>query len=164
MKIWNKFAILATASLVSSAIYAKSQVEHQVHVAGPDTPVLCEEGDSSCDKNFSLTAIVMSDGSVKGQYVDRFAGESKGFSAQIDCVSINDNKAWLSGIIKNGDYAGIEDSIGRRVATFVADNGKNNEAPFDQISFSYLVNDNFDCFSQPDWPLMDMPKGQVNIK
>jgi hypothetical protein len=105
----------------------------------------------------------MSNGKIVGNYVDRFAGDSKGFMAKIDCVSINDNKAWISGIIKNGDYAGL-DSIGRRVATLVVDNGKNIEFPFDQISFSFLVADSHDCSNQPDWQLLDMPKGQVSIR
>jgi hypothetical protein len=154
---------ITIACVLSGNIQAKSRIEHQVHVGGPDSSGLCEDGDQACDKNFHLTSLVMSNDKIVGNYVDRFAGDSKGFMAKIDCVSINDNKAWISGIIKNGDYAGL-DSIGRRVATLVVDNGKNIEFPFDQISFSILVPDSHDYSNQPDWPLLDMPNGQVSIR
>jgi hypothetical protein len=164
MKAKYTLSILTIAYVLSGNIQAKSGVEHQVHVGGPDASSLCEEGDQTCDKNFSLTALVMSNGKIVGNYVDRFAGDSKGFMAKIDCVSINDNKAWISGIIKNGEYLADIDAIGRRVATLVVDNGKNIESPFDQISFSFLVADSHDCSNQPDWPVFDMPKGQVSIR
>ncbi|MGS2720635.1 hypothetical protein [Paraglaciecola aestuariivivens] len=163
MKVAKIVVFLGTAITLIGTANAGSRVEQQVHVGGPDATSLCVEGDNTCDKNFSLTGLVLSDGRIKGNYVDRFAGESKGFSARVDCVSIIDNQAWISAVVKKGTYSDL-DIAGMRVTTMVVDNGKNNKSPYDQISFSYLVNDEFSCYSQPDLPLFDMPKGQVSIK
>ncbi|MFC6439655.1 hypothetical protein [Bowmanella sp. JS7-9] len=154
--------VIASSCALAQPLGANAGVENQVHVGGPD---VCEAlGDNpGCDKSFSLTALTMSNGKTMGQFQDGFGGDSGGHHTQIDCLSVNGNNAWVSGIVKHGMY-GDQDATGWRIATRVADNGHNQEAPFDQISFSWVVGEDFDCHSQPDWQLMDMPRGQVSVR
>ena len=129
-------------------------VLHSVHVGSPDAcagfglPV-------GCDANYSLTALMFVDGSVKGKFTDRFAG-GFGFSADIDCLFVVGNDAWVSGVITTPAFAGIP------VATRVQDNGTSkNDAP-DMISFSFAFQPS--CDNMVDYPLFPLMRGQVRIK
>lgn len=131
-------------------------IVHHVSAGGPDidTP----NYGPGADANYSLVANMMADGSVKGQYSDRFSQEhgGGGFHATIDCMTIVDNVAWLSGVITSGNSDGT-DLTGRRVLTKVVDNGKKD----DQISFSYYTNT--PCSAKPSSMALFPTRGQVMV-
>jgi hypothetical protein len=134
-----------------------------VHVGGPD---LCEgiDLDPGCNANFSLEVIEFADGSVSGQYSDRIGHGLDGFHAVIDCLSVDGNDAWVSGVITQGNI-GDFDLAGLDVATRVRDNGVSANDPADQISLSWIGLSAFSCTDQPlGAPLFDMPQGQVIVK
>lgn len=133
-------------------------VLYQAHVGGPDA---CDAFGArpGCDANFSLSARVYGDGSVKGEYTDRFAG-GDGFHAVIDCLWVGFNDAWVSGYITQGTFDG-QDLAGFPVATRVRDNTPSGVP--DQISVSW-VGDPTPCYFTPDYPLFDVYRGQVVVK
>jgi len=161
--------ILLSGALVS----AGGPVVHRVTVGSPD---LCPAFDlrPGCDKNLSLTAIQDADGSVKGQYTDRWgdvvSSGAIGFHAVITCVSVVGNEAWISGVITQGRTGpgGVYDLAGLRVGIRVRDNGTSANDPADQTSWSYLDapgNPPFQpCTEHPDYPLVDLVQGQVVVK
>jgi hypothetical protein len=115
-----------------------------------------------------LTAIEYADGSVSGQYIDRFAN-GNGLHATIDCLSIIGNQAWVSGVVTRGQYTdsdgNVVDISGESFWATVKDNGNNaNDVP-DQISFSFWGVP-FTCADQFDDPdlLNDSPQGQVRVR
>jgi hypothetical protein len=82
------------------------------------------------------------DGSVSGQYTDRFAN-GDGFHAVIDCLVVDGNRVWVSGVITSGrftdpDTGEVFDLAGLDVFTSVQDNGTSANDPVDQISFSFI--------------------------
>ena len=152
--------ILTGLAILSVAVTAQAQVIHRAHVGSPD---FCESFGLSpgCDANFSLTALEFADGRVIGQYSDRFAG-GDGFHANIDCLSVAGNDAWVSGVITHG-FIGDTDLTGLPVATRVRDNGRSANDPADQLSFSF-IGDPTSCLDQLDYQLLDVPQGQVVVK
>jgi len=160
---------LAVASVLSvmlaTAATATGPVVHHVTAGGPDA---CEALGlkPGCDGNFSLAAREYADGSVKGQYTDRFAN-GNGFHAVIDCVSVVGNDAWLSGVITSGGFTDPDtgetfDFTGLPVATRVRDNGTSANDPADQISFS-IIGDPTPCTDQTPYDLLDLSQGQVRV-
>ena len=133
---------------------------HRVSVGGPDG---CEAFSNpvGCNANFSLHAIQFSDGSAHGQFSDQFGHGNGGFHAVIDCVAVSGSDAWVSGWVTQSTTSLT--SVGDPVATRVRDNGKNNNAPFDQISFSN-IGDPRPCTDMVAYGLFDMPRGQVKLK
>jgi hypothetical protein len=163
-KSWAVFMSALTMTLVlilvlATTASAGSPIVHRVHVGGPD----CCVGDGlkpGCDKNFSLVAIERADGSVSGQLIDRWGGGVGGYHAVIDCLSVDGNDAWVSGVIVQGTWEDI-DLTGWPVVVRVRDNGTSANDPPDQISFSHP---DPECTEQPDLELYDMPQGQVKVK
>lgn len=153
--------ILTGAAILSVAITAQAQVVHRVHVGGPD---VCEVFGLTpgCDANYSLSAIEFADGSVVGQFSDRWPN-GNGFHAVIDCLSVDGNDAWVSGVITQG-HAGDFDLVGIEVAARVRDNGRSKNDPSDEISFSQLDFVIPSCHEQLDYELFDVPEGQVVVK
>ena len=142
---------------------AAGPVIHRVNVGGPDACVAFGASHPGCDGNFSLVAHLHADGSVSGQYNDRFAN-GDGFHATIDCVVVNGNEAWISGVITQGTWDG-ESLVGKPVSARVRDNGRSAKDPVDQISYSWIgVGWAFSCTDQTDYELLDMPAGQVTVK
>ena len=150
----------ASASAATSA--DSRGVVHHVSAGGNDA---CEAFglEPGCDGNFSLTARVMADGSVKGQHQDTFAGGGNGIHATIDCVNIVGNGAVLGGTITRGGFDG-DDWTGQTFLTAVVDNGTSANDPPDQISFSFnalpiTCND----LVPANFPLSDLTRGQVRV-
>jgi hypothetical protein len=112
-------------------------------------------------------AVQYADGSVSGQFIDRF-WQGWGFHATIDCLYVDGNDAWVSGEITSG-YFGGEDRIGEPISARVRDNGTSANDPPDQISYSHIGADGGDhphgtCDEQPDYEQLDVPQGQVVVK
>jgi hypothetical protein len=152
----------------TTAWAGKGPVVHQVSAGGPDACVSFdflppEERKPGCDANWSLVAKEWSDGSVSGQYTDRFAN-GDGFHAVVDCLSVSGNDAWIGGVITHG-RVGDFDLAGLRVLTRVQDNGTSANDPPDKISLSFIdeAPNLPDCTTQPDLPLFDAPQGQVKV-
>jgi hypothetical protein len=77
---------LVLVLILATTVSATGPIVHRVHAGGPDA---CEELfglPPGCDANFSLVAIQYADGSVKGQWTDRWP-QGDGFHAVIDCAS-----------------------------------------------------------------------------
>ena len=138
----------------------------RVTVGGPD---VCAGWDEpiGCDKNFSLVAIKYVDGSVSGQWTDQWGGGYGGFHAEIDCLAIEGNDAWVSGVVTKGIFHDLEtgedlDLAGLAVGTRIRDNGISANDPPDQISLSFFeLQASFQvCTEQPAYPLFDAPQGQ----
>jgi hypothetical protein len=108
---------VAVALILTTMAFAKGPVVHRVRVGSPDACLaLVGAAHPGCDGNFSLTAIEYADGSVSGQYTDRFAN-GDGFHAVIDCLVVEGNRAWASGVITSGRFT---DQIPERYWTLPA--------------------------------------------
>lgn len=150
---------IALALALATTASAGSPVVHRVHVGSPD--VCAAYGfPPGCDADFSLLAIQRADGSVTGQLTDRFGGGLGGYHAVIDCLSVDGNDAWVSGVITHGTYMG-EDLAGWPVVVRVRDNGTSANDPPDQISWSDVEPT---CDKQPDLEPLDVPQGQVVVE
>lgn len=145
---------------------AVSKVAHSVSAGSPD--VCSAVGDKpGCDANFSLTAIQYANGSVTGQWVDRVSQVNGGGGTHVavNCLNVIDNRAYISGVITQGN----SDQIGQLALTKVVDNGRSQKDPPDEIS----VTINFpgldvDCNGAPAFdgviPIFAIPQGQVVVR
>ena len=162
MKTFKFFAFaLALALLLVTAAWAMSPVVHHVNAGGPDACEAIGFDHPGCNGNFSVSARVYADGSVSGQYVDRFT-RGDGFHAEIDCVSVVGDDAWVSGVITQGTLNGL-DLTGLPVATRVRDNGTSANDPPDQIGFS-IIGDARPCTLHINYQLLAAPDGQVSVR
>ena len=163
-------AALVLGSLLSLTVattsLATGPVVHHVSAGGPDACEALDFPHPGCDGNYSLVATAYADGSVTGRYVDRFA-EGHGFSAVIDCLRVDGNEAWVSGVITSGSGF-AKDWTGLHVSTRVADHGTSANDAADEISVSIIEGVNGDptlCTEQAtDTPLMETPQGQVVVR
>jgi hypothetical protein len=129
---------------------SRKGIIHHVSAGGADTG-------PGINANYSLVANMMADGSVKGQFTDRFGHGNTGFHATIDCMAIVGNEAWLSGVITQGVDGNGNDYTGKTVLTKVVDNGQKG----DLISFSY-IDYSIPCSVKPN--LTTFPaNGQVKV-
>ena len=160
--------LLINATAATDPVEASPQsrrVVHHVSAGGPDACGAIGFEHPGCDGNWSLTVIEYSDGTVSGQYNDRFAN-GDGVHAVIDCLRVEGNQAWVSGVVTHGRFTDPDtgeefDPSGLPFSTTVKDNGTSAGDPPDQISFTFLgltCNDNF------DFPLLDTPQGQVRVR
>jgi hypothetical protein len=159
--------VAAVALVLTTMAWATGPVVHTVSAGGPDACVAFGAEHPGCDGNFSLTAIQYADGSVSGQYTDRFA-RGDGFHAVIDCLVVEGNQAWVSGVITQGtftdpDTGEVFDLAGLYVWTTVVDNGTSANDPVDEISFSFIDVVPTPCTETPDAPLLAAPEGQVTV-
>jgi len=158
---------LVLGLMLTTMASATGPVVHRVSAGGPDACIAFGFEHPGCDGNYSLVATQYADGSVSGQYTDRFA-RGDGFHAVIDCLVVVGNDAWVSGVITQGTFTlsdGSEfDLTGLFVATRVRDNGTSANDPADQISFSIIEFEQLDCTDQVDYPLLDAPEGQVVVR
>jgi hypothetical protein len=146
---------------------AKGPIVHRVTAGGPDACLALGYHHPGCDANFSLVALQNADGSVSGQYTDRYAN-GDGFHAAIDCLVVEGNQAWVSGVITHGiwhaPWGEVFDLTGLPVATRLKDNGTSANDPPDQTSFSMVWLGGYShCSERPDYELFDAPQGQVKI-
>ena len=157
---------LLISLLVVTIASARGPVIHRVNVGGPD---ICSGYGLApgCDRNFSLTVVEFADGKVTGEWTDQW-GESTpytgGFHAQIDCLVVDGNDAWVSGVVVSGTFNGI-DIAGFSVGARVRDNGVSANDPADQISLSIPgISPAFKvCTEKPNYPLFDAIQGQVTV-
>jgi hypothetical protein len=82
----------------------------------------------------------------------------------IDCLVVEGNVAWVSGVATKGFYCNPEtqdyiDLAGLAVGTMVQDNGASANDPADQISCSvFELDEPFAlCTEKPDYSLFDVP-------
>ena len=138
-----------------TGVLSKNPVIHRVSVGGAD---ICEALGlpTGCDANFSLVAIQKADGTVSGQWQDTFSQGNGGVHVAIDCLFVDGNEAWVSGVITNQPFAGT------RVMARVVDNGTSANDPADQISFTTASE--LGCDTAPDLGLMDLTHGQVKVR
>lgn len=163
----SSVSTMALVLVLSPAALATGPVVHHVNAGGPDACIFFGFPHPGCDGNFSLVAHEYADGSVSGQYTDRFA-QGDGFHAVINCVSVVGFDAWVSGVITSGtftdpDTGEVFDLAGLPVATRLRDNGTSANDPADQISFSFL-GDPTPCTAHSPYPLFDAPEGQVRVR
>jgi hypothetical protein len=158
--------VFALLLAVTASAEGRGPIIHHVQAGGPDS---CASAgwQPGCDANWSLVAIEYADGSVSGQLIDRFWG-GWGFHATIDCLYVDGNEAWVSGVITSGFFGGV-DRIGEPVSARVRDNGTSANDPADQFSFSHVGADGGNhphgtCDQHIDYDLYDAPQGQVQVR
>ena len=168
VRVSSSLAFGATVALILATMAsATSPIVNRVSVGTPDACLDLAGTHPGCDGNFSLTAIKRADGSVSGQYTDRFA-RGDGFHAVVDCLVVDGNQAWISGVISRGKFTDPDtgeefDLAGLNVFTRVQDNGTSANDPPDQISFSFFDTEPIPCTEMFDVDLLDAPDGQVTV-
>jgi len=154
-------SLLAASFILATApAWADSPIVHRVSVGGPDACAAFGFEHPGCNANFSLIAIERSDGSVTGHLIDRL-GKDDGFHAVINCLVVDGNNAWASGVVIQG-HIGTTSQVGRPVVTRVQDNGTSKKDPVDKISYSWL-GDARPCTMKLNYQLLDAPDGQVKV-
>jgi len=148
---------LALSFVLASATARADGVLHSVSVGGHD-----QDPAGHTDANFSLVAIQHGNGSVTGEWTDQFGQGQGGIHVQINCLFVQGNEAWVSGIVSSGNFNGA-DLSGLPCITRVKDNGKSANDPPDQISFSFIGNAAA-CTTAPNLPLFPMTDGQVTVR
>jgi hypothetical protein len=137
---------------------------HQVTIGGPD---VCSGfgAKPGCDANFSLLAMERADGSVTGQWIDRFSQNfgGGGLFVEVDCLAVEGNTAWIGGVVTKPDWA-----VGLRAITRARDLGTSYALELDD-RFTTQYDPEFfgisaDCRDEPFFPLLNVPQGQVTIK
>jgi hypothetical protein len=151
---------LSRSSSAAGGLLASSAngngVVHRVSVGGSD-----QDATQNTDANFSLIALQKGDGSMSGEWTDQFGQGQGGVHVDVNCVFVAGNQAWVSGIIRSGNFQGA-DLSGLPAITRVADLGKSANDPPDAISFTF-IGVAAPCTAQPNLPLLAMTGGQVTI-
>jgi hypothetical protein len=165
----NRASILPTVTvavvlllLLTTGASAKGPVVHHVSVGGPDNCIGLG-AKVGCDANFSLVANQYADGSVSGQWSDNSAYLASGAHVVIDCLVVDGNEAWVSGVIVKGALLDGTSLVGLPVGARLRDNGSSANDPPDQFSFAY-PGDPTPCTEKPDYELFDAPQGQVQVR
>lgn len=132
------------------------------------TPAFFLGENPGCDKNYSLTAIMMADGTVKGQFIDGYKSDNPhaGVHAEITCMFVDGNMAKVGGVIKKG-FAFETDLAGMYFFAVLKDNGTSKQDAPDEISFTFLnavdLCEYVDFFPY-ELANMAITNGQVKIK
>lgn len=157
--IWSGLVVIGTVDGTGTRVRG---VVHSVHIGGPD---ICELFglQPGCDANYSGSAVLMADGSARGQFIDTFAGGGAGLHATIDCLHVAGIDAWLSGVIKHGVTPRGFDLAGLPIIIRVRDNGVSAHDPNDAVSFPQIGNPT-PCSMAPDLSLFEYVHGQVQIR
>lgn len=145
----------AAGGLLASSANSNGVV-HRVSVGGAD-----QDQTVHTDANFSLVAIEYGDGRMAGQWTDQFGQSDGGVHIDVNCVFVQGNQAWVSGIIKSGNFQGA-DLSGLPAITRVADLGTSANDPPDAISFTF-IGVAAPCTAAPNLPLLPMTNGQVKV-
>jgi len=162
MKKFLVVGLVVAAMLILAVPAFGNGVVHRVSVGSPDW---CYPDRPGCDANLSILAIEYADGSVKGELEDIWAGGT-GIHANIDCLVVVGNQAWVSGVVtafRTGSGYNLE---GYHIFARVKDLGTSNNDPPDQLSgirFGY-PDDELSCTDMLDMRLHDAPEGQVIVK
>ncbi len=179
MKTFGKIMLLLLLLAISGTASAGSlashgPVVHHVNAGGPDA---CAGWGlpPGCDKNFALSAHQYADGTVQGWLTDRMGAlfdvgpGSTAYKGAIDCLVVVGNEAWFSGTVTQGEIPSMGlNLVGLPFVGRIRDNGVSANQPPDQISV-IRVGDlvgppAVPCTEQPDYELLDMPQGQVQVR
>ena len=148
---------------------SQGAVVHRVSAGGPD---ICEAfgAHPGCDGNYSLVAMELADGSVRGELQDVWgSGGQPGVHADVTCLHIQAapnplfTDAWIGGVVTSPtSLAGLP------VITRVRDRGTSNN-DLDDLVGRVLVNPEVnhgisaDCQDHPPFAFAPA-RGQVTIK
>jgi hypothetical protein len=171
-------AALAALTLVSLGCEASAPTTPPNSLSARDGPLVASKGNGvvhratvggndidaaeNTDANFSLVAIEHGDGRITGEWTDQFGQGEGGIHVDVNCLHVVGNNAWVSGIVKHGNFQGI-DLTGLPAITRVADLGKSRNDPPDAISFSFVGNPT-PCTAAPQFLLFPMTDGQVRVE
>lgn len=134
---------------------------HSVQIGGPD---VCSGfgAQPGCDANFSLNAMLRADGSVTGQWIDRFSQNfgGGGLFMAVDCVEVDGNRAWIGGHAIHPDGANALQAI-----VYAEDRGTSYALELDDL-FLPLYGDwgSTTCHDRPFSFGLNTPQGQVTIR
>ena len=159
--------IIVLSALVASLWLSAAQAAfaagatHHVSLGGPDacTTFGVKPG---CNGDFSLVATQFGNGTVTGQYADQGGHGFGGWHGIIDCLSVDGNDAWVSGVITSGNFFGLP-ITGFPFVLRLRDNGTSANDPADQASFAELGNPT-PCTEHGDYLMFDIPEGQVIVR
>ena len=165
-------AVALTMSLVlglmlaTVAVAAKGPITHSVIAGGPDACRSIAGVHPGCDGNYSLEAIQYADGSVSGEYIDRF-GKFGGLTAVIDCLYVDGYDAWVSGVVTSGFFRDADtgerfDATGLDLAARFHDGTPLGDP--DLSGYTWVGDGAFDCLEHPDVPLFELTEGQVIVR
>lgn len=138
-------------------------VIHRVTIGGPDvcTGFGAKPG---CDANFSLIALQYADGSVSGQWIDRFSQNfgGGGITVAVNCLAVSPSgtTAWIGGVVTKPDGLAGMPSITR-----ARDLGTSANDPPDRFVPLYGPDGiSTDCLDGPFFGILEVAEGQVTIQ
>ena len=149
------FLLLSTAAFAGAPCAIVTMGSADIDVGGGGPP--------NNDKNLSLIARLGCDFAVTGRLTDAYAGGNITVHATLDCLVVEGDDAWMSGVITKATPATIGDFAGVPVSVRVRDNGTSANDPPDQASFVFLFGDAIECSLKPDYELFDLNNGQVQV-
>ncbi|MGD8491134.1 MAG: hypothetical protein PVI68_19145 [Anaerolineae bacterium] len=157
--------VLLVLSAMGASAKGRGPVIHHVSVGGPDACLAWGEN-VGCDRNYSMVVTQYADGSVSGQLSDNSPYLAVGIHAVIDCLVVDGNEAWVSGVITKGALLDGTSLVGGPIGARLRDNGVNAYDAADQISFTEIeAHHNYaPCTERPDYELFDAPQGQVKVR
>ncbi len=82
-------------------------------------------------RHLQFSVIAMADGSVSGQYNLTFEGGIFRLQAEVTCLRVVGNQAWIGGVIKSSTNPA---RVGREGGFLVEDNGEGGGAAPDRVS------------------------------
>lgn len=148
--------------------FGRSPIVHRVSVGGPDA---CSGLGyrPGCDASFSLIAIQLEDGAVRGQMTDQY-GEADGLHAVLDCLAVQvipertTLEAWVGGVVTRPTH-----QAGHRIIAWMRDNGTSNNDPLADAFSRGIVDPeeegySSDCQDMPGIGLARVREGQVTIR
>ena len=107
-----------------------------MHLLEVTTHVLLLDLNLGYGKSFSLVVKMKTDGTVKGQWVDKFNEDTVGIHMFIDCMTVDGNTEIVGVISTKGSTNGAN-LAGSYAVTAMVDNGTSANDPLNQISNSY---------------------------
>jgi hypothetical protein len=157
--------VLFLLSAMGASAKGRGPVVHHVTVGGPDACIAWGEK-VGCDRNYSIVATQYADGNVSGQLSDNSPYLAAGLHAVIDCLVVEGNEAWVSGVITKGALLDGTSLVGGPVGARLRDNGVSAYDKADQISYTEIeLHGNYGpCTERPDYELFDAPQGQVKVR
>ena len=158
MKKFLVVGLVVVALMILAVPAFGNGVIHRLSVGSPDW---CYPDKPGCDANLSILAIEYADGRVKGELTDAW-GNGGYYNAKIDCLVVDGNEAWVSGVITAGKSRSGYDLRGLHIFTRVKDMGTSANDPPDKLS--WVAFGPKECTDMPDMQLFDAPQGQVIVK
>ena len=149
--------------LLSTAAFAEP---HCAIVTMGSADVDVEGGPPNNWANLSFIAVLSCDYTVTGRLQDTFDGGVAGIHAELTCLVVEGNDAWMSGIITKVTPAATFGDllVGQPIGIRVRDNGTSANDPPDESSFLFFTLDANDCLNKPNAQLFDLNNGQVQIR